>query len=168
MRGDKSFAYDLFVPHRRVSSRVVLLLRSTERKRSRPRFVDLQSPIDIPGLTRVLRGACREYENYSLPRGICRVALCVKDGALGVAAILLVVKVGGGPGQVCRPFKSSGSVLPGRPAVTAPYLGLRLCYRAPGWPYLQAMRGARACVHLLGRPRGPKCVTERFCRVGRP
>ena len=47
MRGDKSFAYDLFVPHRRVSSRVVLLLRSTERKRSRPRFVDLQSPIDF-------------------------------------------------------------------------------------------------------------------------
>jgi hypothetical protein len=45
MRGDKSFAYDLFVPHRRVSSRVVLLLRSTERKRSRPRFVE--SPIDL-------------------------------------------------------------------------------------------------------------------------
>jgi hypothetical protein len=32
MRGDESFAYDLIVPPGRVSSRVVLLLRSTERK----------------------------------------------------------------------------------------------------------------------------------------
>ena len=53
MRGDKSFAYDLFVPHRRVSSRVVLLLRSTERKRSRPRFVDYNLPLIyglVPGV----------------------------------------------------------------------------------------------------------------------
>lgn len=53
MRGDKSFAYDLFVPHRRVSSRVVLLLRSTERKRSRPRFVDYNLPLMyglVPGV----------------------------------------------------------------------------------------------------------------------
>jgi hypothetical protein len=40
MRGDKSFAYDLIVPLGRVSSRVALLLRSTERKPTRTRFVD--------------------------------------------------------------------------------------------------------------------------------
>jgi hypothetical protein len=38
MRGVKSFAYDLIVPYGGVSSRVALLLRSTEPKPSWPRF----------------------------------------------------------------------------------------------------------------------------------
>lgn len=69
MRGDKSFAYDLFVPHRRVSSRVVLLLRSTERKRSRPRFVDYNLPL-IYGLVPGVEGG---VGNSSLHDRICRV-----------------------------------------------------------------------------------------------
>ena len=63
MRGDKSFAYDLFVPHRRVSSRVVLLLRSTERKRSRPRFVDYNLPLAyglVPGVEGGWNGSAGE------------------------------------------------------------------------------------------------------------
>ena len=47
MRGDESFAYDLIVSYGAVNSRVVLLLRSTERKRSRPRPVDFTSPINL-------------------------------------------------------------------------------------------------------------------------
>ena len=73
MRGDKSFAYDLFVPHRRVSSRVVLLLRSTERKRSRPRFVDYNLPLTyglVPGVEGGWIGsACDVLPGRSAVRG---------------------------------------------------------------------------------------------------
>ena len=77
MRGDKSFAYDLFVPHRRVSSRVVLLLRSTERKRSRPRFVDLQSPINLLRLVLGVEGGLWSRNTCVLSLHLipCRVSL---------------------------------------------------------------------------------------------
>ena len=54
MRGDKSFAYDLIVPPGRVSSRVALLLRSTEPKPICPSFEKFSPLMSLP--RRAVRG----------------------------------------------------------------------------------------------------------------
>lgn len=46
MRGDKTFAYDLDMEHGAVSSRVVLLLRSTEAKPPLLSFVPCTTPFN--------------------------------------------------------------------------------------------------------------------------
>ena len=68
MRGDKSFAYDLIVPPGRVSSRVALLLRSTERKPARTRFVRLHSPIKYFDLINVSKGELKGSEDIQLSK----------------------------------------------------------------------------------------------------
>lgn len=56
MRGDKSFAYDLLVRPGRVSGRVALLLRSTERKPVAGKICEKFSPHQCTTLREVLEG----------------------------------------------------------------------------------------------------------------
>jgi hypothetical protein len=56
MRGDKSFAYDLLVRPGRVSGRVALLLRSTERKPVAGKICEKFSPHQCTTLCEVLEG----------------------------------------------------------------------------------------------------------------
>lgn len=58
MRGDKSFAYDLLVRPGRVSGRVALLLRSTERKPVAGKICEKFSPHQYNALCEVLEGGC--------------------------------------------------------------------------------------------------------------
>ena len=56
MHGDKSFAYDLLVRPGRVSGRVALLLRSTERKPVAGKICENFSPHQCTTLCEVLEG----------------------------------------------------------------------------------------------------------------
>lgn len=67
MRGDKSFAYDLLARPGRVSGRVALLLRSTERKPVAGKICESFSLLPISGVTmsvRRWRGVFRILEGW--------------------------------------------------------------------------------------------------------
>ncbi len=79
MRGDKSFAYDLLVRPGRVSGRVALLLRSTERKPVAGKICERNSlPISVPPCVRYWRGM---FSNMSIGSSIyffvCHLQLTV-------------------------------------------------------------------------------------------
>ena len=72
MRGVKSLAYDLVVPQGRVSSRVALLLRSTERQPAGARFFSRReyalSPTHRPAISRAMRGGDRAVGGETITR----------------------------------------------------------------------------------------------------
>lgn len=111
MRGDKSFAYDLIVPHRRVSSRVVLLLRSTERKRSWPRFVDFYNLPLIYGLVPGVEGGSEEG---AAAEGCRRSVSWAEPGGRAGKGVLLSVSGRGRDlgGYRQRSGKASGTTAP--------------------------------------------------------
>lgn len=75
MRGDKSFAYDLLVRPGRVSGRVALLLRSTERKPVAGKICEKFSPHQCTTLCEVLEGdiqpaVCWKFDIFFFSRGV--------------------------------------------------------------------------------------------------
>jgi hypothetical protein len=83
MRGDKSFAYDLLVRPGRVSGRVALLLRSTERKPVAGKICEKFSPHQCTTLCEVLEG---NESDVSYEMGLMHVYVLV------VSCLLVIIR----------------------------------------------------------------------------